>query len=89
MRPVVIVSGNLLNTYLNTVICCPLTTKIKDYKGDVVIQPTEQNGLTTESEILTHHIRSISKDRLTKRIGTIEEKDVQLIKKYLNEILTY
>ena len=89
MRPVVIVSGNLLNTYLNTIICCPLTTKIKDYKGDVVLQPTEQNGLTVESEILTHHIRSISKDRLTKRIGTIEEKEVQLIKKYLNEILTY
>jgi mRNA interferase MazF len=74
---------------LNTIICCPLTTKIKDYKGDVVLQPTEQNGLTTASEILTHHIRSISKDRLTKRIGTIEEKDVQLLKKYLNEILTY
>jgi hypothetical protein len=26
---------------------------------------------------------------LTKRIGNIEEKDVQLLKKYLNEILTY
>jgi mRNA interferase MazF len=89
MRPVVIISGNLLNTHLNTVICCPLTTKIKDYKGDVVLQPTEQNGLTTTSEILTHHIRSISKDRLAKRIGKIEENDVQLIKKYLNEIMTY
>ena len=89
MRPVVIVSGNLLNTYLNTVICCPLTTKIKSYKGDVVLQPTEQNGLASESEILTHHIRSISKDRLKKRIGAIEEKEVQLIKKYLNEIMTY
>ena len=89
MRPVVIVSGNLLNTYLNTVICCPLTTKIKHYKGDVVLQATEQNGLDTESEILTHHIRSISKDKLTKRIGKIEENEVQLIKKFLNEILTY
>ena len=89
MRLVVIVSGNLLNTYLNTVICCPLTTKIKHYKGDVVLQATEQNGLDTESEVLTHHIRSISKDRLTKRIGAIEENEVQLIKKFLNEILTY
>jgi mRNA interferase MazF len=89
MRPVVIISGNLLNTYLNTVICFPLTTKIKQYKGDIVLHPTTENGLTTASEILTHHIRSISKDRLTKRIGNIEEKDVQLLKKYLNEILTY
>jgi len=89
MRPVVILSGNLLNMYLNTVICCPLTIKIKDYKGDVVLQPTEQNGLTTTSEILTHHIRSISKDRLTKVIGKITENEVRLIKKYLNEIMTY
>ncbi|HLP33415.1 MAG TPA: type II toxin-antitoxin system PemK/MazF family toxin, partial [Bacteroidia bacterium] len=33
MRLVVIVSGNLANTHLNTVICCPLSTKIKNYKG--------------------------------------------------------
>ena len=89
MRPVLIISGNLLNTYLNTVICCPLTTKIKHYKGDLVLQPTKQNGLSTESEILTHYIRSISQDRLTKRIGAIKENEVQLIKKYLNEIMTY
>jgi len=89
MRPVVIISGNLLNDHLNTVICCPLTTKIKNYKGDVVLNPTGQNGLTTESEILTHHIRSISKDRMIKRIGTIDATEIQLIKKYLNEILTY
>lgn len=89
MRPVVIISGNLLNTHLNTVICFPLTTKIKHYKGDVVLEPTKENGLSTTSEILTHHIRSISKDRLSKRMGVIEEKDVQLLKKYLNEILTY
>ena len=89
MRPVVIISGNLLNTYLNTVICCPLTTKIKHYKGDVVIEPTKENGLSTTSEILTHHIRSISKDRLINRIGNITQHETQLIKKYLNEILTY
>ena len=29
-RPVVIVSGNLLNIHLNIVICCPLTTKLKN-----------------------------------------------------------
>ncbi|MFM6934428.1 MAG: type II toxin-antitoxin system PemK/MazF family toxin [Flavobacteriales bacterium] len=89
MRPVVIISGNLLNDHLNTVICCPLTTKIKNYKGDVVLNPTGQNGLTIESEILTHHIQSISKDRMIKRIGTIEATEIQLIKKFLNEILTY
>jgi mRNA interferase MazF len=31
-RPMLVISGNLLNTYLNVVIYCPLTTKIKNYK---------------------------------------------------------
>jgi mRNA interferase MazF len=28
-RPVVIISGNLANTYAPVVLCCPLTTKLK------------------------------------------------------------
>ena len=44
-RPVVILSGNLLNEYLPIVICCPLTSKIKNYKGNVVLQPNKENKL--------------------------------------------
>jgi len=88
-RPVVIVSGNLLNTYLNLVICCPLTTKIKNYKGNVVLQPTITNKLKQASEILVFHIRSISKDRLTKKIGEITEQEIKSIKKTVNELLDY
>ena len=45
IRPIVIVSGNLLNTHLNIVICCPLTSKVKNYKGNVVLKPTNKNKL--------------------------------------------
>jgi mRNA interferase MazF len=89
LRPVVIISGNLLNEYLNIVICCPLTTKIKNYKGDLVLEPSKTNGLKQTSEILTFHIRSISKERLTKKIGKISAGEVKELKKYLNEILEY
>ncbi len=88
-RPVVIVSGNLLNTYLNLVICCPLTTKIKNYKGNIVLQPTKNNKLKQASEILVFHIRSISKDRLTKKIGEITEQEIKIIKNTVNELLDY
>jgi mRNA interferase MazF len=88
-RPVLIISGNMLNKYLNIVIMCPLTTKIKNYKGNLVIEPTKQNGLTSKSEILTFHIRSISKDRLIKKIGSITEDEIEQIKVGLNEILRY
>lgn len=88
-RPVVILSGNLANKYLQTLICCPLTTKIKNYKGNIVLTPGANNGLTADSEILTHQIRSISKERMVKRIGSISNANIEELKVCLNEILTY
>ena len=88
-RPMVILSGNLLNEYLPIVICCPLTTQIKNYKGNIVLEPDEMNNLSESSEVLTFHIRSVSKERLQKRIGTITKEQIAILKKYLNEILTY
>lgn len=88
-RPVVVVSGNLLNTHLNIVIVVPLTTKIKKYKGNPILIPSSTNGLKSESEMLIFHIRSLSKDRLVKKIGNIEAGDLALSVKTLNEILKY
>ncbi|MFN5459427.1 MAG: type II toxin-antitoxin system PemK/MazF family toxin [Bacteroidota bacterium] len=89
VRPVVIISGNLLNTYLNLLICCPLTTKIKNYKGNVVLQPDKKNKLRQASEILVFHLRSISKDRLTKKIGEINSNDIDAIKQTVNDLMDY
>ena len=88
-RPVLIISGNLMNTYLNTVICCPLTSKLKHYKGNVVLNANKTNKLTRDSEILTAHIRSISKVRLVKKIGSISASELQLVLQGLNEMLRY
>lgn len=88
-RPVVIVSGNLLNEHLGIVLGVPLTTKVKNYKGNPVLQPSKANGLKSESEMLVFHIRSISKDRLTRRMGVVEPEDIAKSIKTLNDILKY
>ncbi|MCD4737535.1 MAG: type II toxin-antitoxin system PemK/MazF family toxin [Bacteroidales bacterium] len=88
-RPVVVVSGNMLNKYLPIVIACPLTTKIKAYKGNVIISPDDKNGLSEKSEVLTFHIRSISKEMLTKKVGEITETQLNIIKQTLEDILKY
>lgn len=88
-RPVVVISGNLLNQHLPVVIVVPLTTKIKHYKGNPVLQPTATNGLKSESEMLVFHIRSVSKDRLVKKTGMIEPAELALTVKTLNDILKY
>lgn len=88
-RPAVIISGNALNDNLNTVIVCPLTTKIKKYKGNVVLSPNSFNGLEKQSEILVFHIRSVSKERFKNKLGSITNEELQQIKKTLNDLLKY
>ena len=88
-RPVVIISGDLLNEYLKIVIACPLTSKIKNYKGNLILEPSEQNGLQSRSEVMTFQIRSISKDRLVKKIGSISKEELARIKQGLDDILRY
>jgi mRNA interferase MazF len=88
-RAVVIISGNLLNEHLNTVICCPLTTKIKNYHGNVVLDPDDHNKLPLRSEILVFHVRSIAKERLVRKIGRISGEHLDQIKNTLQDILRY
>jgi mRNA interferase MazF len=89
LRPVVIVSGNLLNSYLSVVIVAPLTSKVKRYKGNPVIKPSKVNGLEHESELLVFHIRSISKERLVKKLGSVNSAELQEAVKTLNDLLKY
>jgi mRNA interferase MazF len=88
-RPVVIVSGNMLNNYLPVVIACPLTSNIKSMKGNIVLNPNPTNGLKCESEVLIFHIRSISKERLVKLIGSISDSELAELKKGLDDIMRY
>lgn len=89
LRPVLIISGNLLNQYMDIVICCPLTSKIKSYKGNLVLETDKQNNLKQRSEVLTFHIRSISKQRLVRLIGKVNNEEILFLKKSLDEILRY
>jgi mRNA interferase MazF len=88
-RPVLIISGNLLNENVPLIICCTLTSKIKNYHGNVILIPDSINGLELKSEILTFHIRSISKNRLKNKIGKVNNKQLQQVKTCLNDLLRY
>lgn len=88
-RPVVVVSGNLLNAHLPVIIIMPLTSKIKNYKGNPVILPSKTSGLKVPSEILVFHIRSISKDRLIHKLGTVDAAYLSDAVRTLNDLLKY
>ena len=88
-RPVLIISGNLLNDNTEIVIVCPLTSKIKRYHGNLILDPNSENGLKKQSEVLTWQIRNIAKRRLLEKLGKISKADVNKVHKSLNDILHY
>jgi mRNA interferase MazF len=88
-RPVVIVSGPSMNYGLQIIIVCPLTSVIKNIKGCVLIPKDQINNLKKDSEILVLQIRTISKNRLSKKIGNISKDQLELIKEGVNIYLNY
>lgn len=89
IRPVVIISGDSMNNHYSIVIMCPLTSKIKPYKGCPVITPDKTNNLKETSQVIPFQVRTISKMRLTKKLGLISEGDLQSIKQGLELFLNY
>ena len=88
-RPVVVISGNSMNSGLPVCIICPITAKVKDYYGCVPIMKNKLNGLQSDSEIITFQIRTISQDRLIKRVGKITQTQLRDVYSGLEKILTF
>ncbi len=88
-RPAVIITGNLVNDNVRTVIVCPLTSKLKEYKGNLILNPNDKNGLDKTSEVMTIHVRSLSKERLKRKIGEISESEMAVIIESLDKIIRY
>ena len=89
IRPVVILSGNSMNDNLGICIVCPLSSKIRNYAGCLVVKKDAMNGLNHDSEIITFQVRTISKERLISIKGAITKQQLEIIKKGLQEVLTY
>lgn len=89
IRPVVVLSGNSMNSYLDVCIVCPVSSKIKNYAGCLVLKSDTVNGLEMDSEIITFQIRTISGQRLIRKIGEITIMQLDTVKNGLNEILSY
>lgn len=89
IRPVIIISGNAMNDYSDVHIVCPLTTKIKNYAGNILLIADADNGLSADSEVLTFQIRTITKQRFLQKIGQITVAQLLEIRRNLQDILTY
>ena len=81
-RPVVIVSPDVMNRNLNTVLVCPLNTTSKSYPTRISVNFEGKEGM-----IALDHIRSIDKKRLVNKSGRLSEDEQDRVVNGLIEML--
>lgn len=87
IRPVLIVSDDALNkSPAELVIALPLTSKSKNVRTHVPVEPPE-GGLTMRSYIKCEEVRSIATERLQGRIGQVEDSTMQEVEYRLRILL--
>jgi mRNA interferase MazF len=78
-RPVLVLSDTRLNQILPVVNVLPITSRKHNrriYPNEALI-PGETAGLDVESIVLCYQIRTLDKQRLIKRLGTIGETNLR------------
>ena len=81
-RPAVIVSASEMNAALDTVVVCPLTTKLHPgWRSRVQITTAGKR-----SEIAVDQIRTISKRRIVRRLGKITAKSAAELQRTISEM---
>ncbi|MDQ3801441.1 MAG: type II toxin-antitoxin system PemK/MazF family toxin [Acidobacteriota bacterium] len=70
-RPALIMSADIFNQgYAELVFVIPITSKAKNIRSHVALSPPE-GGLNLPSYIMCEALRSVSKQRLLKRLGAV------------------
>ncbi len=86
-RPALIISENIFNqSYADLVIVVPITSQNKNIRSHVFI-PEGEGGLTPESFAKCEDVRSISKQRLVKRLGKVDKPIVEKIEEKLRFLM--
>ena len=80
--------GNLNDNYPNTIVLT-VSTKGKQIPFHVKLKPNQKNGLSDTSYVKCEQILTISKDRLTKKIGRVSEKELKEIEKSVKLVLEF
>ena len=87
-RPVVIVQTDLLNKYHPSTIICPITTNVKLNAEILRVHLTNGSAkLKEDCDIMIDQIRAIDNKRLLKKIGYLNQEQIELIKTNLSIIL--
>ncbi len=82
VRPVVVVSQNEMNQFLDTVVVCPLTSTLHpQWRSRLQIQCAGQ-----DAEIAVDQIRTISKRRLRRRLDRLSAAEAAQLRRLITDM---
>ncbi len=83
IRPCVVISPNQMNKHLNTVLVAPMTSALKNYPFRV-----RSSFQGKEGDIILDQIRTVSKLRFIKKMGTLDKAKSYLVLSLLQEMFS-
>ena len=85
VRPVLVVQNDVGNKYSPTIIVAAVTSQTGKAKLPTHVQlNATQGGLSKDSVVLLEQLRTIDKQRLKERIGTLNESQIPDVEKALS-----
>ena len=82
VRPVVVVSRDAMNRFLDTVVICPLTTSLHPrWRGRLQVRCAGQ-----DAEVAVDRIRTISKQRLRRRVDRLSADNASQLRRIITEM---
>lgn len=88
-RPALILQTDAANSnpnYPNTIVLA-ISTKGKPVPFHVSLKPNRRNGLTETSYVKCEQILTVSKERLIKKLGAVDDKELSQISRAVQLVL--
>ena len=86
-RPVLVISNNILNRVLPTVIIIPFSSIVPQFIGPDMVKVNKQKGLDKSSAIIVNQMRSIDRKRLVKNTGKLSRIDLEQVEEAVRIVL--
>jgi mRNA interferase MazF len=89
VRPALVIQTDAANgnpVYPNTIVLA-VSTKGKHVPFHVPVAPTRLNGLTAPSFVKCEQVLTVAKERLTRRLGSMDDESLQKIDRALRLVL--
>jgi len=88
-RPALVVHADASSANFSVVMIVPMTSnlKLQSFAHTILIQPSQQNGLSMPSVLLIFQLRAIDKHRIVKTLGSLEEPILEQVNAEMKKLL--